>query len=51
MQDSLTLQFDFFIRSNADDGFDVCHARDKFTQNEVVMPKGLALMSVRLLQR
>ena len=35
---------------NADDGFDVCQMRDKFS-SETVMPKGLALMSVRLVQR
>ena len=46
-----TQLFGVFFRPNADDGFDVCHVRDKFTQHEIVMPKGLELMSVRRLQR
>ena len=38
----------FLFRPNVVDGFHGCYVRDNFTQYEIAMPKGQALMSVRV---
>ena len=39
-RDAIILTFSFAPTPMT--GFDLCHVRDKFTQHDIVMPKGLA---------